>query len=133
MQGHRELTQSGTYEGDVRILHATFLGSLLAGRMILEFLGIGIDQSGQKLIRPLMRVDSICIKDLNGDMVDLNALNRDVKRRDLLFEYIKMAHKAGAHMTKPESRPWPDFHRMIKEIDGLLEQQMKTVRSIPKD
>ena len=133
MQGHHVLTQLGPYEGDVRILNATFLGSLIAGRMILEFLGIGIDRSGQKLIRPRMRADSICIKDLNGDLVDLDALNREVERHDLLFDYIKMAHKAGGHTTIPKSRPWPDFHRMIKEIDELLEQQIKTVRSIPKD
>ena len=135
MHGHRVLTERGPCDDDARILNATFVGSLIAGRMILEFLGMKIDQSAQKLTpsKPRADSDSICIEDLNGDLVDPDAFYQEVERHDILFDYIKMAHKAGGHMTIPEPRPWPDFHRMIKEIDELLDEQLKTIRSIPKD
>jgi hypothetical protein len=55
MWGHYELAKQGPYRGEPRILDAAFLGSLIAGRMILEFLGVGLDKSTQRLVRPQKR------------------------------------------------------------------------------
>ncbi len=131
MLGHRMLTEKGSFTGNPDILHAAFIGSLIAGRMILEFIGVGCSRSTLELVCPRQANDSVSIEDIHGDMVDLVALNSDSTKCNLLSEYIKMAHKAAGHMTIPDNRPWPDFHDMIKEIDSLLDQQLKTLRPIP--
>lgn len=130
MWGHRALVEQGSYKGDPKILHAAFLGSLIAGRMILEFLGVGLDQSKTRLDRPHRWEigDSVSIRMIDGDPADLDLLNSDPRKRDLLVDFIKIAHKAAGHMTVPETRRWPDFHLMIEEIDGLLERQLQTLR-----
>ena len=134
MWGHYKLTEKGEYKDDPAILDAAFLGSLIAGRMILEFIGITLNQSTMELRSPSKKradADSVSIVDINGDLVDIVALNSNSTKRKLLSKYIKMAHKSAGHMTIPEERPWKDFHDMIKEIDLLLDQQLKTLRPMP--
>lgn len=128
MWGHKALTNRGSYTGDDRILNAAFIGSLVGGRMILEFLGIALDQGASQLVKPNHRSTDVSIEDLAGDFVDLNKL--DSKTKDILAGYIKIAHKAGAHMTKPEDRDLTLYDKGIPLIDSLLEQQLKTLRPV---
>ena len=131
MLGHYLLATRGQYKDDPRILNATFIGSLIAGRMILEFLGIGLDQSTMRSIRPHKRDDSVWIDALGGRLVDLGWLQSQSDEHRKICDYIKMAHKAGGHITVAEERPWPDFHPMLKIIDDLFRTQMETVPTLP--
>ncbi len=122
MRGHKKLTDRGPYHGDVDILHATFVSSVAAGRMLPNFIGITLDRTNSHLkkFRPNYP-DDVTMEDLGGRMADVDALNRDAVRRDLLAGFIKMADKAAAHMTVPEKRPWERTHEAMAEIEGLLE------------
>ena len=123
MRGHKKLCAEGEYHGDQDILRAAFIGSTVAGRMLLQFMGITLNQSTGELIRPSTRPDDVNAKSLGADLEDLAALNHDPARKTLIAGFIKMAHKAGAHMTIPEERPWDKTHEAIQEIEGLLKKR----------
>lgn len=122
MRGHKKLCDQGPYTGDVDILHATFVGSIMAGRMLLQFMGIGLDRGKGELKRCSFEPDDVSIEDLGGSLADIGVLNADTSRRDLLVGFIKMAHKAGAHMTIPDKRPCERTHEAFQEIENLMRQ-----------
>jgi len=121
MRGHKKLVAKGPYYGDVDILNGVFVGSLAAGRMLLNLIGIGLDRKTDSLkgFKPSY-TDDITMADIGGRMADVGALNNDPARRDLLAGFIKMADKAAAHMTVPEKRPWERTHEALAEIEWLL-------------
>lgn len=132
MLAHYVLIARGPYKDDARILNATFLGSLIAGRMILEFLGVGLDQSKMEAQRPPgKKSDSVWIDDLGGDLVQIATLRSQTDKHRSICEYIKMAHKAAGHLTVAEDRPHGDLHPMLKIIDELFRTQMQTVPRLP--
>lgn len=122
MRGHRKLCDRGPYTGDVDILHAAFVGSVMAGRMLLQFMGIGVDRTRGELKRSSFEPDDVSIEDIGGKLADITSLNADVRRRDLLVGFIRMAHKAGGHMTIPDKRRWERTHEAFDEIEGLLRE-----------
>jgi len=128
LSGHYILCKKGSYKEEDEILTAAFLGSLIAGRAILEFLGIGLSEPAMKL-KPAgkKRKDSVVIEDIDGQPVDLEDLQSRLEEHDLIAECIKMANKAAAHITLAEERPWRCFHPMAELIKQLLDTQMETV------
>ncbi|MBI2930274.1 MAG: hypothetical protein HYY16_01365 [Planctomycetes bacterium] len=131
MRGHKKLCDRGPYTGDVDILNAAFVGSVMAGRMLLQFMGIGLDRERDKLRRCAFETDDVSTEDIDKKLADIDSLNADASRRDLLVGFIRMAHKAGAHMTIPDKRPWERTHEAFQEIERLLAVSLRDVSIKP--
>lgn len=84
MLAHYVLIAKGPYKDDARILNATFLGSLIAGRMILEFLGVGLEPSTMQAKRPVKKNDSVWIDDLGGELVQIASLRSESAKHEYL-------------------------------------------------
>jgi hypothetical protein len=128
MFGHYTLCKKGSFKDEKGIIDAAFLGSLIAGRMILEFLGIGLNRSTMQLCRPRKWGDSVWIDDLGGSPINLDELRQDNEKCNVICEYIKLANKAAGHITVSEERPWPNFHAMINLINQLLDNQLHSIQ-----
>jgi hypothetical protein len=76
MRGHKKLTDQGAYLGDADILNSFFVGSLAAGRMLLNFVGIALDRKGNCL-KPFNRIydDDVTMEDIGGRLGDTTLLN----------------------------------------------------------
>ena len=123
MRAHKILCDRGEYTDDQRILNSVFVGSLAASRMLLEFLGVGRNRSTGELVRPKPEKDSVTAEDLGSSLVDLDVLNADDVKRDLLSGLIWMAHKSSGHITVPDKRPWEHFHEAVTEVEAHLKQK----------
>lgn len=129
LQGHRRIRankklidEKGGYNDDVHVLEACFLGSLAAGRMLLEFIGIKLDQRKDILISAVREVDDAGVEMIGGTVADVARLNNDFHLSELLKGFIRMAHKAAGHMTIPEPRPWDRMDDAVRAIEGLLRE-----------
>jgi hypothetical protein len=109
------------------ILTCTFEASIIACRVLLEFLGLGIDGSNPpKLIQRRNyysqdKINSYEIKivDLGGDFVNISSINKE--DQDILAKSYLTGHLATAHLTfdtpyKTYGGDIPAATRIIREL-----------------
>ncbi len=98
---HKNLT-AGRYRGDVDILNAVFVGSIVKGRMLLDMLGIALNQAKPpQLYRKEPKGDDVCATHLaNGTMVVIDDLSDEDK--NALKHFLIAVNKYEAHLTKQE-------------------------------
>lgn len=99
MNAHSKHTQT-SWTGDQNILRAMFVGSLIKGRLFLEFLGVTIDNRGFLKAKSNYRNDDISIEHLGGTMVKLDALT-DIEQ-EIIRKFLISTNKHEAHLTPPE-------------------------------
>jgi hypothetical protein len=108
-----------------------FEASLVACRVFMEFLGLGIDRRPGKPIlcerQEYSKPDDVKVKDLGGSFVTLLDVGGD--KRDVLAEVYHLADKASAHFTYGASFMEGEgvVHAAIPEIDRLLRKNLYDV------
>lgn len=103
-----------------------FEASLLACRVLMDFLGLGITP-GQPVLRErpgYAKPDDVKITDLGGAFVKLSNIASD--ERDLLAKVYLLANKANAHLTHGASfmEEAGVVHAAIPVIDRLLRSNL---------
>jgi hypothetical protein len=110
------------------IPEAAQLGSMIAGRIILEFLGIRLHPKRHRLIGPSNQYpDDVTIADIGGKLADLERLKRKRGRYKTFRSLILMAHKTAGHLTVRERRPYPNMDQMLRVVDQQLQEQMRPI------
>jgi hypothetical protein len=104
-----------------------FEASLLACRVFLEFLGLGVNPKVQppdlKENRVYNYPDDVKVIDLGGSFVNISDIKP--KDRQLLADVYYMAGKANAHLTQGASiKEATIVHEAISVIDTLLRQNL---------
>ncbi len=64
---------------------------------------------------------------MNGKFVDVTTLSDTDKK--LFVRFIRMADKAGAHLTTPAKHDWEDTHEAIRRICLYLRTHLYTPAS----
>lgn len=114
-----ELTSYTTYNDLLRrdlpeqqwkeVLSALSFAHCVAGRLLLEFLGI--KYNGTVLIECRASGDSVCVADLGGKLVSIDA-DLTSEQQEILKTFLHLANK-NAHFTE-------DFRRIM--VTGLCGQ-----------
>lgn len=95
--------RKGCYE-DSLVLEPSFEISIVFGRSLLQFLGIGLDPKSENLCRYSARTTDVTIKSIYPDK-DFVSLDDDLIRpgQTNLCTIIKVANKSVAHLTSTQS------------------------------
>ncbi len=111
---HKNICAIGPYHGNRAILESCFEASLITGRMYLNVLGIG--KVNSRIQRPKYHTDddNLNAEDLGGNLIDLSTLSQ-IDKEDFL-NFLIMADKGAAHLTKPRVHHWENTHAVIDKI-----------------
>ncbi|MBI5083065.1 MAG: hypothetical protein HZB13_00480 [Acidobacteria bacterium] len=116
---HYRMTRE-PWTGDVGMLDACFVASLVTGRLSLNVLGVGMQRG--KLCRVHGRRDDVDAEDLGGKFIDLATL--PASDETLLVGFLEMANKAAAHFTLPTDHDWERTHEAIIRIHHYLRHSL---------
>jgi|SRR5271157_2865420 len=109
------------WPGNVGILNACFVASLVTGRLFLNFLGIGKKKKKDgtwTLDRFAAMPTDVTVEDLGGELIDPASLPQE--DQDLFLPFIVMADQAAAHFTVPNNHDWTKTHEVIRRIHHYL-------------
>jgi hypothetical protein len=116
---HYRMTRR-TWAGDQAQVEAAFEASVITGRLLLHVLGIG--RTGNGVGRPRVETDDVDATDLGTHPIDLSAIPKDDEK--LFSEFIRMAHKASAHFTKPDTYAVEQTHIAITRICEYVKEHL---------
>ena len=116
LAAHKNICARGPYHGDRGILESCFEASLITGRMYLNVLGIG--KVNSRIERPRYHKDDLNAQDLGGNLVNLSTLPQ-IDKEDFL-NFLIMADKGAAHLTKPRAHNWEKTHIVIYKIINYI-------------
>jgi hypothetical protein len=104
--------------------------ALMAGRQLIEFLGIGLERKGPRTLKAKLcyqsfegRCYEVKVVNLGGEFHDTKTL--DTKEQTILAEFIYAAEKSSAHLTEDSKHKlWDDdgevFYGGCKIITRLV-------------
>jgi hypothetical protein len=127
MRAHEEMVKQPSL-GSGEVHDAVYVGSLAAGRMLLNFIGLDVESKVDRLKRHEWNfVDDIHMEHCGGKLVDIVKLNNDASRKELLVRFLRMASKSAAHIAKNDpNRPWQDSIPMFHAIEKLVQDHWWT-------
>jgi hypothetical protein len=96
------------------VLNATFVGSVLAGRTLLEIMGVRRDPMKGCLRQSSARLHDVDAKHLGGTYIDV--LNLSSADRSLFEDFLRMADKGVVHFTFPEKHAVDQTHIALDRI-----------------
>jgi hypothetical protein len=117
---------------DSLILEPTFEISIIFGRSLLNFLGIGNDKQNNKLIKYASQPDDVTLKSLYPN-ISFHPIDDEIvsKFNSNLCTIIKIANKSVAHLTCNESSP--SEHTLLKDARlAIYRLMLKYVPEINK-
>ena len=127
---HKRYWEAGG-QRNYSLLVCAFEASLISCRVLMEFLGLGINkESPPKLIQQHKyfkaggSTNEVKIVDLGGQFAVLDKI--PIEEREILANVYYMAHKATAHLTHgaPNMKPAGLVHQAVPIIDGLLHKYL---------
>lgn len=123
---HYKMTDGGKREwtADTGQLDACFVASLVTARLYLNFLGLGKSKGVLAPYPHDPNSDDVSVTDLGGVALTLNDLKPG--EDTLFYNFIVMADKAAAHITKPKPHDWSVTHDVIQRIHGYLQTNLYT-------
>nr|CAP47491.1 putative integron gene cassette protein [uncultured bacterium] len=116
---------------DIKFKVCAFEASLIACRVLLEFLGFGIDRSSPpKLIQKREyfklggRIDEVKVVDLGGSFASIDIILAE--EQEILAKVYYMANRATAHLTHgaPFMEPAELVQKAVPIIDRLLNENL---------
>ncbi|MBL7684386.1 MAG: hypothetical protein JNK00_13600 [Flavipsychrobacter sp.] len=106
--------------------------SFVAGRLFMDFLGLGLDKKDKKLVekRPY-KTDDITVIDLGGKWIDVNSLTEEQKNTLAIFYH--RGNKGSAHLTweKREKDGWETLDDGVEIITSLLKTHLYDIVGKP--
>ena len=102
--------------------HAHFIASIITGRLILQFLGIGTSSTKQCLVKYRPGDDDVNVTHLGGQAIEISTLGTG--QQQAIYDYMVMANKAAAHFTMEMPHDYDDAHRIALVIFRLLQQHL---------
>jgi hypothetical protein len=112
------------FTDNLGLLNASFVASLVTGRLFLNVLGVGKARVSGIWILDRFRPQptDVTVDDLGGVPLDPAAL--PTNEQDLLLPFIVMADQAAAHFTVPAPHDWTKTHEVILLIHRYLKTNL---------
>ncbi|HEY5536095.1 MAG TPA: hypothetical protein VIL99_14310 [Ignavibacteria bacterium] len=117
-----------------KILYCAYEASIIACRVLLEFLGLGIDKNNNLVEKREYyptgsKAFDVKVKDLKGKFADLNSINKE--EQDILAKAYLTGSWATAHLTyHPDKTYTKVIPLATKIIRKLLYDNLEKVRKI---